>query len=1508
MKKVLAILLAFALLIIPFGTITYAETSDYTDTTLTIRVWDTQVVGDNWHIYFDANGYTGDDWNYKYQGINYEIDGVKGSTAEISSAGGSAIFCSIPTSVLSANGTVITFKAGQYAATSGTSTGLNITQDVTLVSTEGRLTATQYIDAEQLETFSGNANEFYFSLKDINGNGIATGLEHWDCFLTPSGCDGTRMDIENWSSVYSGVFVDGQPLNYWDGQCFKNVDAGAFYIGGLQAVAGTKVTVKGLFVSSTQADWTLRGTFYLPEMTFTFDGSVWNYERTATGYKNVFLTGVVSGATSTTGDNMVLYLDTSNYTSINWNYKYAGFTIECNGVQGTTTQVSSVEGNRLYCTIPTSVVPNVDGTIFTIKAGQYAPDDAGTIKGINVVEDFQVIVSDGKLLHTDIIDADAVEIASASTASALYFTLKDKNGDTILTGYENADWANFLSPANIDGNRADGNVWSSIYCGVLVNGVPIDYFGGNFKTIDLDIAKFYVGGFNAVNGTTITIRGYFAVSNGNWDVIGNLYLSELNFEYDGSAWNVVQNIDYIDYVGTPELKEFDGNTGMYIKAGETEFPYDSANWSVAAVPADDESGVYLNGDRTEVVLKKVAEDSWYVCLGDAGIALEDGDEVIIYGSFVYKEHRITFEETAFYYEEKVIPSHTGTPVLTEDAKYGDASGFYFSANDNAPYAQNWSLSATAVAGDDNGVFVNDVKTNIALKKIDANKWFVCIGDAGVTVNYSDVIKIKGSFEIGGEIVTFSEATFQYDGKHFTEGVITPTEFTVTGLAYNSIFYDANSSRWHMYFNISNNIPGVNDGTYYPYFTYEIDGEEYTAHAYKSNESHIVGEEVIYNLYMPITQLPQTLDKEYVITLKAATIQGRNTDGAARADGIKLTEDYEFTVGSNYDAAMPTIDYLTGNGGNANGIYLSSNDAFPTTGWDYALTKSGEGSGVYVNGEATDVFLKKYEDNKYYVCLSDVGVTATEGTVVMIKGAFTTKNLNFVNFKTAKYVYTDGSWTVYSPTVETVTSTGVAGDANGDNSFDVLDFICTYKYVANDLDKINLTDADLNGDGKVNTADIVLTKKLILNIIDFAYGANATGVPTYSASGEMRLAAYVSPTVEGFDDYKAAGFTTLISENIADYNTAGFADYMNAASEKGLDVLVQAGSLVSMLKGYSTVDSAWLQNMYKDVSSYDSFRGLFMGDEPRISQLSNYQNVVNVLRTLDPHMDLFVSCLPTYTEEEYLSNDSSLSSVEKYSNYANSFGNLLGEFTYDFYPFKHSYKTFLGSKYNEKDYMRSDWFQNLTVVASNAKGKYDTGITVQSYAEEINPKDHYRTVTEADISFQVYTALAYGMKSINYFTYGEHWDSSVGTTSSMIYNGQKTDVYYAVQSVNNEIKAFDNVMLDFNWQGTIGIKGTNKNNIMNYVENYTSKRISAYSASNDAIIGCLKDKSGYDGFMLVNATDPSANVTETISVTFNGADHAKVYVNGVESIVELNNGTYETTLTPGQGVFVIPYIA
>ena len=1237
----------------------------------------------------------------------------------------------------------------------------------------------------------------------------------------------------------------------------------------------------------------------------------------AAGYTDVTLTSMLVEHSAVSGDNWILYFNTSGYSCTDWSYKYEGFTYEINGDVGTTTQVSSAGENRLYCTIPTSVLSTADGTVLKIKAGNYAAE-SGTDTGLNITNDFEVVVIGGHLV-SPVIDAANIEAFNHS-ANSFYFSMKDANGTPISTGHEN--WNNFLSPSYYNSTRVDTADWNTVYSAVLIDGAPMDYWGAHFKNVDA--GTFYVDGLSATQGTTVTIKGFFTSSTqANWTVVGSYFLKEMTFTYDGSVWTYSEPSSeptYTEHTGTPAYHGANPNApsaGFYFIANEQTFPYDG-NWGTFINAEDDaNSGVFLNGNKTSIPLKKVDPELWYMCVSDGSVTPQVGDVFTIKGSFVVGTDRITFSEAKFTwngtaYETYVeMKNYTGTPKLLEYDNYGKAAGFYFSSQDGAPYAEDWTLTYTAVDGEANGVFVNGTKTAIDLKKTGTDTWYVCIGDAGVTLNEGDVLTIKGAFQVNSDVVTFTEASFEFTGKHFSEGEYEPTEFTITGLAYSDIIYVDN--HWNMYFTLSTNIPGDVDGTYFPYMTYEIDGTEYTTHWFKSSSAHIVDGVTYYNLYFPIEHLPETFDKEYTVTVKAGTVQGRASGtNVARADGIKLTEDYQFVVGGDYEASAPAIDYTMANGGNENGIYLSSGDAFPTIGWDYNLTKVGDGDGIYVDNEATEVYIKKYTDTQYYVCLLDKGITATEGTVVMLKGAFTTAGLNKVTFKTAKYIYTDSEWKIYSVT-EIIESTGTWGDATAEGGLNSRDLIRAKRYLANEADEIGLYDADLNGSGAIDTYDINMVRRLLVGDEFYKDGYNVDGVPTYEDNQEMRLAAYVSPTVaEGFTLYKEAGFTTLLGENRAKYGYDGFAEYMNAAKEAGLDVLVQTDNAQLMSEGTMEFNASTLRTDFDDLKNTygDTFRGYFLGDEPDISQLDSYTNVMNALNSFNQEAgkDMFIAHHPIYTAEANLWTDDTLSLNEKYEKYTETFGELFDEFMYDFYPFRYKYNWKIGSYINGEDnYVNEDWFNNLEIVAQKGHGNFKTGITVQSYAENNNPKDHLRDITQADVSFQVYSALAYGMKSVTYFTYGEHWDSSVGTTSCMIYNGERTNTYYAVQTVNQEIKALDHILLNYNWQGTIGVTGDNEDTIMNHVAAYTSPRISDYSASNDAIIGCLKDLNGYDGFMLVNATDPSNAVNETVSVTFKDADHAKVYINGVEHIVELSNGTYTATLTPGQGIFVIPYI-
>ena len=77
------------------------------------------------------------------------------------------------------------------------------------------------------------------------------------------------------------------------------------------------------------------------------------------------------------------------------------------------------------------------------------------------------------------------------------------------------------------------------------------------------------------------------------------------------------------------------------------------------------------------------------------------------------------------------------------------------------------------------------------------------------------------------------------------------------------------------------------------------------------------------------------------------------------------------------------------------------------------------------------------------------------------------------------------------------------------------------------------------------------------------------------------------------------------------------------------------------------------------------------------------------------------------------------------------------------------------------------------------------------------------------------------------------------------------------------------------------------------------------STDEAIVGCLKDENGYDGFMVVNATDPGKNISNTVTLEFKEAKSAICYINGEEQKVTLKNGVYTAELSAGQGIFIIP---
>lgn len=201
--------------------------------------------------------------------------------------------------------------------------------------------------------------------------------------------------------------------------------------------------------------------------------------------------------------------------------------------------------------------------------------------------------------------------------------------------------------------------------------------------------------------------------------------------------------------------------------------------------------------------------------------------------------------------------------------------------------------------------------------------------------------------------------------------------------------------------------------------------------------------------------------------------------------------------------------------------------------------------------------------------------------------------------------------------------------------------------------------------------------------------------------------------------------------------------------------------------------------------------------------------------------------------------------------------------------------------------------------------------IQNYSEN-NRRD---VLSKEDLTFQIYTDMAFGINGFSYFTYRQSALNFGGGCVSKDESCTPFENYYWAKEINAEISAFDHVFLAFEtWKGVMPVNGTNNlegdeeyNNDCFLLAHPVQKLDCAksVSATEDTVIGQFEDKDGRTGLMVVNFNDPLDNLEDTVSFEFENANRALVYRNGVRKVYEVKNNKLSLTLGVGEGVFVIP---
>ena len=406
------------------------------------------------------------------------------------------------------------------------------------------------------------------------------------------------------------------------------------------------------------------------------------------------------------------------------------------------------------------------------------------------------------------------------------------------------------------------------------------------------------------------------------------------------------------------------------------------------------------------------------------------------------------------------------------------------------------------------------------------------------------------------------------------------------------------------------------------------------------------------------------------------------------------------------------------------------------------------------------------------------------------------------------------------------------------------------------------------------------------------------LPEYADDKTMTLGAWGAPipTQEGYNIFAEAGFNCTFLD-WRQLTTTAFQNVMGYAENAGVKIWVQTGN-----ENYNQPEV--IQKVYNaDLKQYSAFDGISFYDEPGITQFEDIGNLVPQFEQNYPDGLFLINLFPSYASPEKFGAGGFAGYVNSYVN--DILGRISGRkmLSFDYYPLM----TDMGDPENPRNYLADSWLSDLDII-SNAAKFTDIETHYFSQTRKIGGTSRGLTST-ADVRFQYAVGMSYGFKSVSAFMYNAA-SSADGTWGEGLVNGDKiTPEYYYAKEANMELLKFDHVYLSFDYLGTMPIyasSGTTCNAFMT-LRNKLKKidGVQSVEAEEPAIIGAFRDKDDNRGFMITNFTEPTDEISNTVTVQFDsGITKARVYRKGEPSDYSLKEGTLTLDLEPGEGVFVI----
>lgn len=409
------------------------------------------------------------------------------------------------------------------------------------------------------------------------------------------------------------------------------------------------------------------------------------------------------------------------------------------------------------------------------------------------------------------------------------------------------------------------------------------------------------------------------------------------------------------------------------------------------------------------------------------------------------------------------------------------------------------------------------------------------------------------------------------------------------------------------------------------------------------------------------------------------------------------------------------------------------------------------------------------------------------------------------------------------------------------------------------------------------------------------GGNQAEFPTYGTdSMEIGVFSSPAPTQEAYDECAEAGFTyVLIDQNYASLTSEGYREILNYCNNAGM----------------KSIPMTFNENDQTDFTDVPGYAGKFFWDEP---SYDNYDTIAEWVAGFEAKNGtdklFYVNLFPFFstnlgcdTYEEYLQGyvDKVLSKVhgEKW-------------LSVDIYPL---------CRNTRESYIYDGYLYNLEASAQIALTNPDILVHyyVQTHGHGYVGNQYRNLESVADIRFQYNCAMAYGVKAFAAFTYPSQGGADFSIGQGLVKNTQvgstwkteRTPVYDYVKQANEELKAWDEVYLSFNYKGTKAVIGSQ--NEHGYNSNFDMlahnkeklKGVRSVTATQDTLIGEFSNN-GTRAYMITNFAEPSSGMTDKVVMTLEMGDKAQVYINGEMQVKEVVDNQLAVTLKSGEAAFVV----